>query len=67
MRFAELGERATRVSVRVTGFKGEQAGANAIDATKGFSIVLCDLKILLEMGRSGNLVKDTAELIARRT
>ena len=30
-----------------------------------FSIVLCDLKTLLESGRSANLVKDKAELIHR--
>lgn len=65
MQFKELNEGATRVSVEVAGFKGDQAGADVVDATEGFSIVLCDLKILLETGRSGNLVRDKAELIAR--
>ena len=63
MTFQELGERETRVTVRVTGFAGDQAGA--VNATEGFSIVLCDLKILLETGQSGSLVRDKAELIAR--
>lgn len=65
MQFEELSDRATRVSVDVAGFKGDQACADMVNATEGFSIVLCDLKILLEVGRSGNLVRDKAELIAR--
>lgn len=36
----------------------------ALNATEGFSIVLCDLKVWLETGRVANLVKDKAELIA---
>ena len=47
------------------GFKGEDAVAQVVNATEGFSIVLCDLKTLLESGRSANLVKDKAELIHR--
>lgn len=38
--------------------------ARAVDAAEGFCIVLCDLKILLETGRSPRLVKDKAALIA---
>lgn len=34
-------------------------------ATEGFSIVLCDLKTLLESGRSAGLVRDKARLIAQ--
>jgi hypothetical protein len=34
-----------------------------VNATEGFSIVLCDLKVLLESGHSANLVKDKAQLI----
>ena len=63
--FEELPEGATRVTVHATGFRGDQAGSDVVNATEGFSIVLCELKILLEMGRPGNLVKDKAELIAR--
>lgn len=63
--FEELREGATRVTVHANGFRGDQAGTDVVNATEGFSIVLCELKILLEMGRPGNLVKDKAELIAR--
>ncbi len=38
--------------------------AQAVGAAEGFSIVLCDLKTLLESGTSANLVRDKAELIA---
>jgi uncharacterized protein YndB with AHSA1/START domain len=55
---------ATRVSVAVTGFVDGSKVDQAVNATEGFSIVLCDLKTLLESGRSANLVKDKAELIA---
>jgi len=37
----------------------------AVDAAEGFSIVLCDLKVLLESGRSPGLVRAKARLIAR--
>ena len=37
----------------------------AVNATEGFSIVLCELKILLETGRPGQLVRDKAALIAQ--
>jgi len=56
---------ATVVAVQATGFRGEDAVDQVVDATEGFSIVLCDLKTLLESGRSANLVKDKAELIHR--
>lgn len=62
--FVALGERATRVEVTVTGFADDPAGLEQIvDVTEGFSIVLCDLKTLLELGRSANMVRDKAELI----
>ena len=47
------------------GFAGPDLLAQATDTIEGFSIVLCDLKTLLETGRSANLVRDKAELIAR--
>lgn len=65
MTFAEERDGATVVAVQATGFNGEDAVAQAVNATEGFSIVLCDLKTLLESGRSANLVKDKAELIHR--
>ena len=39
-------------------------GATAIDATAGFSQVLCELKLLLEAGKPGGMVRDKAALIA---
>jgi uncharacterized protein YndB with AHSA1/START domain len=58
--FEKHGSGATHLTVEVTGLKSEQA---AVNATEGFSIVLCDLKTLLETGRSANLVRDKARLI----
>jgi uncharacterized protein YndB with AHSA1/START domain len=57
---------ATRVAVTCTGFGEEDLLAQATTTVEGFSIVLCDLKTLLETGRSANLVRDKAELITRR-
>lgn len=60
MRFTSQHPEAAVVRVVATGFK---KSAEAVDATEGFSIVLCDLKTLLESGASANLVRDKAELI----
>jgi uncharacterized protein YndB with AHSA1/START domain len=57
---------ATRVSVTSAGFPEKDLLARATDAVEGFSIVLCDLKSLLETGRSANLARDKAELITHR-
>jgi len=53
----------TVVSVEVRGFTNEGGADAVMNATEGFSIVLCDLKTLLESGHSANLVRDKAELI----
>jgi uncharacterized protein YndB with AHSA1/START domain len=63
MRFEAAGEKLTKLAVAATGFRGEGAEASAIGATEGFAIVLCDLKTLLEGGRSAGLVRDKARLI----
>jgi uncharacterized protein YndB with AHSA1/START domain len=55
---------ATRVEIVVTGFSGNDAATQAVNATEGFAIVLCDLKSLLETGKSGGMVRDKALLIA---
>lgn len=65
MDFEEWGDGATRLAVRTVGFKGDDAVQQVVATTEGFSIVLCDLKALLETGRSANLVRDKAELLAR--
>ncbi len=54
----------TTVAVVASGFQGADASAQAVNATEGFTIVLCDLKSLLETGRSGNMVRDKAVLIS---
>lgn len=55
----------TIVEVKNEGFSGDlqQATETAIESTQGFTLVLCDLKTLLEGGRSTQLVKDKAHLI----
>ena len=57
---------ATRVAVTCSGLPEKDLLALATNNVEGFSIVLCDLKTLLETGRSANLVRDKAELIARK-
>lgn len=55
----------TCVTVHASNFGPEQ-WATVVDAAEGFSIVLCDLKTLMETGHSANLVRDKAELIAAK-
>lgn len=50
------------MAVEVAGF--DKDVDEIVNATEGFSIVLCDLKTLLETGHSANLVRDKAALIA---
>jgi uncharacterized protein YndB with AHSA1/START domain len=64
IRLKAFGRGTTRVIIEVRGFKGSAAAAEAIGATEGFAIVLCDLKALLENGSSGRMVRDKAKLIA---
>ncbi len=64
MAFQPYGGNGTRITVKAVGFTGNNAAVEAVNATEGFTIVLCDLKGLLESGSSPNLVKDKAELIA---
>jgi uncharacterized protein YndB with AHSA1/START domain len=55
----------TIVTVANAGFSGtdEERIATAIEATQGFTLVLCDLKTLLERGESCHIVADKALLI----
>ncbi len=59
--FVPRDESSTKLSLTATGFGGTD-GSQA--ATEGFTIVLCDLKSLLETGQSGNMVRDKALLIS---
>lgn len=63
MKFFEEQKAITVVRVEARGFESQSGIDEVVNATEGFSIVLCDLKILLESGHSANLVKDKAELI----
>lgn len=60
-----LGGDATRVGVACRGLPDGDLMA-AADNAEGFTIVLSDLKLLLETGRPANLVRDKAELITRQ-
>lgn len=65
MKFSEERPGITTASVEVRGFERDGGTDPVVNATEGFSIVLCDLKVLLETGASASLVKDKAELIQR--
>lgn len=58
-------EHGTVVRVENSGFAGseEEAMATAVESTQGFTIVLCDLKLLLETGTSPGLTREKAKLI----
>jgi uncharacterized protein YndB with AHSA1/START domain len=64
LEFSEQSVNKTRVSAEVQGFSGDDAIDHVVNATEGFSIVLCDLKTFLESGQSAGLVRAKAELIA---
>ena len=64
LQFSQHAPGQTQVSAEVRGFSGDNLVGQALNATEGFSIVLCDLKTFLESGRSANLVRAKAELIA---
>ena len=52
-------------AVTVGGFDPRQLLEQATGTIEGFTLVLCDLKTLLESGNSAHLVRDKAELISR--
>ncbi len=68
-RFSVPKDGTTRVEVENAGFSGtpEETMAQALEATQGFTVVLCDLKVLLESGQSAHLVRDKAEMIAAKS
>lgn len=61
----EARDGGTVVTLVQRGFKGwlREQGEAAVEATSGFTIVLCDLKLLLETGTSPGLTKSKAALI----
>ena len=62
LEFSEYSAGRTRVSAGFS-LSAKDAIEQIVNTTEGFSIVLCDLKTLLESGRSANLVRAKAELI----
>lgn len=56
----------TRVSVAQSGFSGsgDEAVRAALDAVGGFTLVLAELKLLLEQGHAMQLVDDQATLLS---
>ena len=54
----------TLVSAEVHGSAGDDLVEQIVNTTEGFSIVLCDLKTLIESGQSAGLVRAKAELMA---
>jgi uncharacterized protein YndB with AHSA1/START domain len=63
--FDEIEHDTTLVRVTQTGFSGssDEAVAKALDATEGFTLVLCELKALLEQNVSLDAVRDKARWI----
>ena len=63
--FSELEPELTLVRVTQAGFSGspDEVVAKALDATQGFTLVLCELKALLEQNISLNAVRDKARSI----
>jgi uncharacterized protein YndB with AHSA1/START domain len=64
LEFSGHAQGQTKVSVSAEVQEGTDHMDQVVNTTEGFSIVLCDLKTLLESGRSANLVRAKAELIA---
>jgi uncharacterized protein YndB with AHSA1/START domain len=62
--FAVFKPDITQITAEVSGFDSKDDVSDLVNATEGFTIVLCDLKTLMESGESANLVRDKAELIA---
>ncbi len=62
--FSESAGDNTKVSITAEVSAGADLMDQVVNTTEGYSIVLCDLKTLLESGRSANLVRAKAELIA---
>jgi uncharacterized protein YndB with AHSA1/START domain len=65
--FTARGANETVVLVEQSGFTGTPAeiAATAVEASQGYAIVLCGLKVFLEGERGVRLVADKAELIER--
>jgi uncharacterized protein YndB with AHSA1/START domain len=63
MTFEPFGEDGTRAAIAVNGFDGAKVLSEVVSTVEGFTIVLADLKTLLETGESAGIVRDKAALI----
>ncbi len=63
LEFARHAEGRTQVTAEFSIAAGD-AIEQIVDTAAGYTFVLCDLKTLLESGRSANLVRSKAELIS---
>jgi len=65
--FTALGAKETVVRIEQSGFAGTpgEIMATALEATQGYTIMLCGLKVLLESRAAVRLVADKVELIER--
>jgi uncharacterized protein YndB with AHSA1/START domain len=63
MTFEPFGEDGTRAAVAISGFDGAEILSEVVNTVEGFTLVLADLKTLLETGESAGLVRDKAALI----
>lgn len=66
--FEERPDGHTRLEIRSTikGKNDQDAMEKTVEATQGYTIVVCNLKALLETGRTANLVEDKATLITEK-
>ena len=62
LEFAKHSESKTQVSAEFS-IAASDSVDQIVDTAAGYTIVLCDLKTLLESGNSANLVRSKAELI----
>ena len=63
LQFVEHSAGQTQVTAEFSIAAGDSV-AQIVDTAAGYTFVLCDLKTLLESGRSANLVRSKAALIA---
>lgn len=64
LEFIEHAQGKTKISISAEVPETADHMDQVVNTTEGFTVVLCDLKTLLESGRSANLVRAKAELIA---
>ena len=68
LKFEQRSDGLTRVEIRsaFSDKSPDEAVAKAIEATQGYTLVVSNLKALLETGRSAGLVEDKAVLITEK-